>query len=544
MANYDFVVDSSFKPFSLQEMLVPYNAYRDAFEKTEDTYIDLSDKSDKFKYLSKTLPEGSKAREIYEGYANDLSKQAEDLAKNGLTLNNRRALTSMKRRYQGEIGRLVVADEALQRERELRRQMSAKDPSMMYAEEILNIDNYLDGNTPNLYGISGTELYTKGAAAGKAASSRVFSAGDKGSTLGGYYRDYVQSMGYTPEQLRQFGDQIASDFAARVSSLPELQQAANQILEANGVNENLTGNNLRKAQQQVIRGIIDGAVYTESHNPQRDLGVMTAVEKTADDRAKEAATRAQQQMELSALQSGYKRENGKWVLDEEGIKKKAEMLGIGSYNPEEWEVGPDGKPRRKPKTSKAKLPEEKANTEKGKKLSELDRSILANNKGFDVTFGGSNGVEADRHHYDYVGAISKHGDKWYSGKIHEDNLGHNFPGAWGWASTSNVENAWGNFSLGDTDGAKMRVLAKSEVVSLMNDKELSEHINERLYASGYYNDSIIKDLMQQQKIDQQTAVNMLNENGYKYTDDYQVIAVQNEKPHSDNENYAVAVRTK
>ena len=297
MANYDFVIDSSFKPFSLQEMLVPYTAYKDAFEKTEEAYIDLSDKSDKFKYLSETMPEGSKARDIYEGYANDLRKQAEDLAKNGLTLGNRRALTSMKRRYQGEIGRLVTADEALQRERELRRQMSAKDPSMMYADEILNIDSYLDGNTPNLYGISGTELYTKGAAAGKAASSRVFGAGDRGSTLGGYYRDYVQSMGYTPEQLRQFGDQIANDFAARVSVLPELQQAANQILEANGVNENLTGNNLRRAQQQVIRGIIDGAVYTESHNPQRDLGVLTESEK-------QGFALQREQMAKSAAQSG------------------------------------------------------------------------------------------------------------------------------------------------------------------------------------------------------------------------------------------------
>lgn len=298
MANYDFVVDSSFKPFSLQEMLVPYTAYKDAFEKTEEAYIDLSDKSDKFKYLSEALPEGSKARKIYEGYANDLSKQAEDLAKNGLTLGNRRALTNMKRRYQGEIGRLVTADEALQRERELRRQMSAKDPSMMYADEILNIDSYLDGNTPNLYGISGTELYTKGAAAGKAASSRVFSAGDKGSTLGGYYRDYVQSMGYTPEQLRQFGSQISDDFSNwATTNIPDLGLAANQILEANGVNENLTGNNLRKAQQQVIRGIIDGAVYTESHNPQRDLGVPTASEE-------QGFALQREQMAKSAAQNG------------------------------------------------------------------------------------------------------------------------------------------------------------------------------------------------------------------------------------------------
>ena len=36
MANYSFVIDSSFKPFSMQEMLVPFQMYKDTFEKTED----------------------------------------------------------------------------------------------------------------------------------------------------------------------------------------------------------------------------------------------------------------------------------------------------------------------------------------------------------------------------------------------------------------------------------------------------------------------------------------------------------------------------
>ena len=71
MGNYSYVIDSTFQPFSMQEMLVPFTAYKEAFEKTEEAYTDLSDKSDKFKYLSETLPEGSKARALYEGYAND-----------------------------------------------------------------------------------------------------------------------------------------------------------------------------------------------------------------------------------------------------------------------------------------------------------------------------------------------------------------------------------------------------------------------------------------------------------------------------------------
>ena len=110
----------------------------------------------------------------------------------------------------------------------------------------------------------------------------------------------------------------------------------------------------------------------------------------------------------------------------------------------------------------------------------LDRSTLSNSAGFDVAFGN------DRHHYDWVGALSKHGSKWYSGKEGEDNPGHNFPGAWGWASTSNVEDWWGNFTYEPGDKAKMRVLSQSEIKALMNDPEIGEHINQQLYSSGYY----------------------------------------------------------
>ena len=269
--NYSYVIDNSFQPFSMQEMLVPFSAYKEAYEKSEEQYNELSEKADKFKYLSETLPEGSKARELYEGYANDLAKQAEDLAHNGLSMSNRRALTSLRRRYQGEIGRLLQADEAMREEKKLRRSLSAQDSSMLYAIDNLNIDSFLDGETPNLYNISGNELYTRGAAAGKAASSRVFSAGDAGSTLNGYYRDYVQKMGYSRDTIQKFYKDM--------STIPELQMAADAILEERGVNQNLTGYNLQRARQSVINGMIDGSIYQENHNPQRDLGVLTETEK-------------------------------------------------------------------------------------------------------------------------------------------------------------------------------------------------------------------------------------------------------------------------
>ena len=218
--NYSYIIDSSFHPFSMQEMLTPFVMYKNEFEKSEEAYNDLTKKSDEFKYLSETLPEGSKARKLYEGYANDLRAQAEDFAQNGLNMGNRRALTNLKRRYQGEIGRLSKADEALRQERELRRKLGAQDSSILYADDNLTIDSFLDNATPNLYNISGNELYTRGAAAGKAASSRVYSAGDEGSTLNGYYRKWVERNGYSKESM--------DAFRANAAAIPELQQAAEE----------------------------------------------------------------------------------------------------------------------------------------------------------------------------------------------------------------------------------------------------------------------------------------------------------------------------
>nr|DAT97107.1 MAG TPA: hypothetical protein [Crassvirales sp.] len=322
MPDYSFVVSPSFNPFSMQEMLVPFSAYKDAFEKSEEQYDTLSQGADKFKYLSETLPEGSKARQIYEGYTNDLRAQAEDLAHNGLTMGNRRALTSLKRRYQGEMGRILQADEAMREEKKLRQSLGAQDTSLLYANDNLNIDDFLDGKNPNLYRISGNELYTRGAAAGKAASSRIFSAGDAGSTLNGYYRDYVQKLGYSPETIRKFYNDM--------STIPELQMAADAILEERGVNKNLSGYNLRRARQSVINGMIDGAVYQENHSPQRDLGVMTPMEQNQIDMQQKQFNLSKSQLDARAASMGYRiDDNGNLQIDPDRMKVLKELKKSG-----------------------------------------------------------------------------------------------------------------------------------------------------------------------------------------------------------------------
>lgn len=282
MANYDYVADYSFKPYSFQEMLQPYMLYKEAFEKAEQMSYDLADKAETFSYLSETLPEDSRARKIYENYANDLKAQSDALGQHGLTLGIRSGLSSMRKRYKGEIGRLEKADEAYQKEMALRREMMAKDPTMLYAVNNLSIDNYLDNQTPNNYGISGNSIYEAGLKTGAALANTQYSTGDGGNVIGGYYVDFVQRKGYRPDGLLKDKETLSREFKKEMAlNHPELYDAVESGLERLGVAGNLTGVELDRARRNMLDGIIDGAMasYQESHSPQRNPGILSKAEE-------------------------------------------------------------------------------------------------------------------------------------------------------------------------------------------------------------------------------------------------------------------------
>lgn len=294
--NYNFVIDSSFKPFSFGEMLQPWAMYSSAFEKVEDSYDDLRKRADTFKYLAEQTADDPKARAIYEGYANDLKTQAEDLAKHGLSIANRRALTSLKQRYQGEIGQLERADEQLRELQKGRNALAAAGKTMLYSNENPKLSDFLgDGNGFNRYAIDSADLRSRGAALGKAISSRVYNSEDAGSILQGQYRKWRQTHGI-------------EDTAAFMGS-PEVQKLVDQELIANGSASNLSGKNLELARRNILNGIYEGIIYEESVKP---------VENGEYIDASKRATLAQQAdaTALNAALYGYKKNSsGQWVPD-------------------------------------------------------------------------------------------------------------------------------------------------------------------------------------------------------------------------------------
>lgn len=321
--NYQFVVHNNWTPLTMQEVLTPFTMYKEAYDKDEERYLDLQNKADTFSYLAETLPEDSRARQIYEGYANDLRKYGDDFGANGLSMANRRGLLNMRRRYQGEIGRLEKADTELQKEIDRRVMLNANDPTTLYATDNLSIDDFLDRKEPNTYSISGDALYKRGLEIGASGSSRIYSS-PQIQSLTKMYNDAIQTQGYSPELVARFRDNLAT--------IPEFQKAVMATLKEKGVTDNLTGNNYQRAVESVVNGIVNGITYKRNDSISQNPDYITAYQR-------QQIAQAQDSLALQAAGAGMKKDaNGNWVWDEnidpsfQKAKAVATIKGSGKGN--------------------------------------------------------------------------------------------------------------------------------------------------------------------------------------------------------------------
>ena len=95
MANYSLVVNSSFKPFSYQEMLSPVLMATQAHQELENQYGELATKANVWEEMANEQTDPY-AYKMYKKYANDLEEQAGQLAREGLSAVSRRNMLNMK----------------------------------------------------------------------------------------------------------------------------------------------------------------------------------------------------------------------------------------------------------------------------------------------------------------------------------------------------------------------------------------------------------------------------------------------------------------
>lgn len=219
MPNYNLVINSTFQPFSFEEMLQPVMIAQAAHREVEDAYSDLSTKAGEFEILaeSERLRNGdnSETYKRYSSYARDLRTQVNSLMKEGLTSSSRNRMIELKRRYVTDIDPIKKASERLRDLSDERRKEEIANPTLRYERgyDEVGIDELL--LNPDLtYGKSYSgALIEQQASVAASALAKNMREDPKGwqKILGNQYYQRKIQKGYTPEEvlLASLGDSNA-----------------------------------------------------------------------------------------------------------------------------------------------------------------------------------------------------------------------------------------------------------------------------------------------------------------------------------------------
>lgn len=257
MATAYTTIGSKFQPYTLAEMLVPYQTYKQEFDKREELYNTYAENAGLIgSQLDDTLDKDLMDA-VYNPYMQELNQAAATLSSKGLSSENRKTLQNLRRRFGSDIAPIKVATEARAEARKNWDKLSSQDRTLMTNANpyYQAVSNYMNGKSPETYYVSGNELYGRGKALAKAFSRtlRDVPEGEAlANTLGGQYYRITKQYGPDSKQMQDFMNDVAD-------SIPELRSQIEDILNNTDIGkQGFTQEDRNKAEQYIIEGMKAG----------------------------------------------------------------------------------------------------------------------------------------------------------------------------------------------------------------------------------------------------------------------------------------------
>lgn len=257
MATAYTTIGSKFQPYTLAEMLVPYQTYKQEFDKREELYNTYAENAGLIgSQLDDTLDKDLMDA-VYNPYMQELNQAAATLSSKGLSSENRKTLQNLRRRFGSDIAPIKVATEARAEARKNWDKLSSQDRTLMTNANpyYQAVSNYMNGKSPETYYVSGNELYGRGKALAEAFSRtlRDVPEGEAlANTLGGQYYRITKQYGPDSKQMQDFMNDVAD-------SIPELRSQIEDILNNTDIGkQGFTQEDRKKAEQYIIEGMKAG----------------------------------------------------------------------------------------------------------------------------------------------------------------------------------------------------------------------------------------------------------------------------------------------
>lgn len=314
MANYSFISNAKFRPFSYQEMLQPLQAYTNEYNTIQEGMGELSTKAGVFERLANEQTD-PKTYAMYKQYSNDLAKQAESLAKQGLTPASRQGLIDMKRRYSSEI---VPIEQAYKRRQELvdeQRKLQAQDSTLLFDRpaSTLSLDELISNPALSPQSYSGALLSKQVGTAAQNLAKNVREDKRKWEDiLGKQYYETIMQRGFKP-------DEILQAVQNNPKASPILQGIVEDAVGSSGIRNWGDENILNRAYDYARQGLWNAVGETQ---------YQTLSNKAYDYAMQERLVQARKKGTKEDVQSPYFRSSGVTKVKDVNVEKKKDDIAF------------------------------------------------------------------------------------------------------------------------------------------------------------------------------------------------------------------------
>ena len=295
MANYSLVIGSQFKPFSYSEMLQPVLMATQAHQELENQYGELATKANVWEEMANEQTDPY-AYKMYKTYADDLEKQAGQLAREGLNDASRRNMLNMRARYSKEITPIEQAYTARQKQAEEQQRALLQDPTLMLSRRAAttSLDDYIRNPQLAYESYSGKLITAQAASAASALAKEMQEEPRKWrSILGNSYYETMMQKGFSSQAVLQA-------IQDNPSAAPQLTRIIEDAINSSGVRNWGDQANIVRAIDYAKQGLwnaVGETQYQTLDNWRAKMDEQEAMQKRAEQR-KNAAI---QQVRLNNL---------------------------------------------------------------------------------------------------------------------------------------------------------------------------------------------------------------------------------------------------
>lgn len=247
-------LDTKFNPFTYDEMVKPLVYYKEAYDKAEEAYSNLTQQTESFRDVvnQEASPE---AFQMYQRYSGDLNNVVDDFSK-GMTSRNRRALMGLKKRYSQDIVPIAKASEAMDKANDFRDK--AGPDAIFEVGRYNSLDQFLHGKTANNKYESRDTITKTTAAMTQAIMAEAVKEPEFKKVMDGQYWETIQHSGGSYEQLMEALKQ-------GMMNNPVLQNKFSEI--RNKVAKDFNINKYDSQGQRAMMSAIDTGLYAGLDKP-------------------------------------------------------------------------------------------------------------------------------------------------------------------------------------------------------------------------------------------------------------------------------------